>query len=429
MVFMPHWPKVIGKKPIDLKLERVSSLLKKLGNPHKKIAPVVHVAGTNGKGSTIAFLKAYLETSGYSVHSYTSPHLLNFNERITLAGEHISDDYLYEISEECRIVCNEEIPVTFFEATTVMAFLAFSRIEADIVLLETGLGGRLDATNIIDQPLATAITPISIDHKEYLGPTTDFIAREKAGIMKKNTPCIISLQEKKVYEILHNHADQVGCETSSFEYDWVVEKSETGFTYNNFNSKYEFPTPSLIGNHQIINAATAITIAHNLSNYNIPNKDIIAGLSSVKWPARLQKITQGNLLKLLPKNSELWVDGAHNDSGAFTISQEILSWEKLPLIIICGFTKGRDAKSFLKYFKDIADLVVTVTVRTEPSAQFSESIAQEAKEIDIEAKSFDSIEDIFNFLNKEYTSPIRTVSCGSLYLASDIFKINNTKIS
>lgn len=428
MVFMPHWPQILGSNRIDLGLDRVLKVLANLDNPHEKLPPVIHVAGTNGKGSTIAFLRSFLESAGYKVHVYTSPHLLNFNERIKLAGQDISDAYLYQIMEQCRIA-TRDIPITFFEGTTVGAFLAFSKIKADIVLLETGLGGRLDATNVIAKPAVTVITPVSIDHTEYLGPSIGLIAREKAGILKAGVPCISSLQSQDAYEVIQEKAQELNAPLSAFEYDWIVEKTAHGMIFKSPEYDIELPTPNLIGEHQLINSATAIAAIRQLQGFTIPDEALIKGIQNARWPARLQQLTRGPLVKKLPENWELWIDGAHNEAAAYTLANMLQNWDDRPTYLICGMTKGRDAGTFLKHFKGIAEFVCGVLVQTEPSAQKAQIIADAAKSAGLNTQAFESLDDALDDLCKrDAPKGARILCCGSLYLASDVLKANNSRV-
>lgn len=421
MVFMPDWPKQIGYKPIDFGLDRVLELLDRLGNPHKKLPPVVHFAGTNGKGSTSAFLRSFLEAAGYKVHVYSSPHLMNFNERIVLAGREISDDYLKQLSEECRIAAGD-MRITFFEGTTALAYLAFSRTQADIVLLETGMGGRLDATNIIDKPACTVITPISLDHTEYLGNDIRLIAGEKVGILKHNVPCVSSLQTEEAHLVIEQKADALAAPLFSLGYDWMVDKTETGMKYESKRGDIDLPKPSLLGDHQIVNAGTAITVTKCLKDFTITDEHIIAAIQNTKWPARMQQITKGDIANKLPENWEIWVDGMHNAAGAQIISTIIDDWDDKPTYIICGFTKGRDATSILSYFKNNVSFACGILVQSEPSAQKAEEVANAAIQSGLDAKSFDSIDEAVYFLTHKFEKPARILVCGSLYLASDLMK-------
>lgn len=423
---MPHWPKVIGSKPIYYDLERITELMARLGNPQNKLPPVIHVAGTNGKGSTIAFMRAILEAAGLKVHVYTSPHLLHFNERIVLAGTEISNDDLTQLMEECRIAAGDMM-ITFFEGTTAGAFLAFSRIKADVVLLETGMGGRLDATNIIEKPAATVITPISIDHTEYLGPTISTIAREKAGIMRKDVTCISSLQTEEADNVLQEEAAKTGADLFAFGYDWVVEKTDSGMSFS--SKKHEIPdlpSPALFGDHQVINAGTAIATILSLKNFKIDNNTIKQGLVNAKWAARMQHITKGKLTTLLPEGYEIWIDGAHNESGAQILSCALNDMEPKPTFLICGFTKGRNPTSFFQYLKGQEEHICSVLIQTEQSAQNADSIAKELNNSGFKASPFESIEQALSFI-AEYNKGRegRVVFCGSLYLASDAMTLNS----
>lgn len=432
MPFMPHWPTLLGSKPIDFGLDRILALLEKLGNPHHKLPPVVHLAGTNGKGSTQAFLKAILEAAGYRVHAYTSPHLLNFNERITLAGQHITDDYLYQILEECRVAA-EDIPVTFFEGTTAAALLAFSKVPADIVLLETGLGGRLDATNVIDKPALTILTPISMDHTEYLGPTIRHIAGEKVEIMKQDVPCVVSLQTDEVHELIEQKAAKTHSEIIALGHDWYAEPTESGkLLYSSrTQGEIEFPQPSLAGAHQYINAGTAITAALHLKGFNISKEAIAKGIQNTFWPARLQRLRQGVLAKLIPEDWELWLDGAHNEAGAHALTCSLEDWQaKDPrdTYVIIGMTRGRDVARFLSFMKQHITYVAGILVETEPSALSAAKVAQDAASIGLPSDAYGSIDDALVAISQRHTGekPARVLITGSLYLSSDALKANDS---
>lgn len=432
MVFMPHWPTLLGEKPINYGLERIEALMEALGNPQLTLPPVLHVAGTNGKGSTLAFLQAILEAAGYKVHRYTSPHLLQFNERIVLAGEPISNDYLYEIMEECRIAAEKaDIPVTFFEGTTAGAFLAFSRIEADIVLLETGLGGRLDATNIVPQPVLTIITPIAMDHMEYLGPELPIIAGEKAGIIKQHVPCVVSLQAEAAMQVLEQKAAAMQTELIALGYDWDVEPLEDEsfmFHSKEADSKH-FPAPGLAGAHQYVNAATAIAAIKALRDFDVTDKQISQGLLDVEWPARLQRLKTGALASQLPEKWELWLDGAHNDAAAHVLGCTLEDWQKqrpMNSYVILGMTRGRDVASFLSHMKSHIDYVAAILVETEPSAIAAEKIAAAASSVGLESAAYDSLEDAMVGIIDRHVGlePARILITGSLYLSSDALKAN-----
>jgi dihydrofolate synthase / folylpolyglutamate synthase len=425
MVKMPHWPVPLWYKPIDLGLERIRALLAKLGNPHMVLPPVVHVAGTNGKGSTLAFLRAFLEESGYTVHCYTSPHLVRFNERIHISGREITDGELYEILEECRIATEAlDLPITFFEGTTAAAFLAFSRYPADIVLLETGLGGRLDATNLIDHPAATIITPISLDHMAYLGDTIAKIAAEKAAIMKRGTPCILSMQTAEAEAVCEATADAIGAPLIAYGYDWGVTPTASGFTYASPDKAFSLPLPALAGEHQLVNAGAAITAALSLKDFTISDEAIQRGLQSVRWPARLQHLTEGRLAQMLPAGWELWVDGAHNEAGGYMLSLWAETKQDRPLYLISGMTQGRDSVKFFEPLASKADFMCGLLVESEASSQTAEYVTAAAEKAGLKAKVCDSLEEALRYTCSLSGTPARILVCGSLYLAGTVLEMN-----
>ncbi len=423
---MPHWPVPIGNKPIDLGLTRVRSLLSKIGNPERKLPPIIHVAGTNGKGSTTAFLKSIWQAAGYKVHCYTSPHLVSFNERINILGTNIDDDLLYEVCEECRLASEAiDIRPTFFEGTTVAALLAFSKIEADLVILETGLGGRLDATNVIDNPLFSIITSISFDHTEYLGNSLDLIAREKSGIIKKNCPTIISQQYSEAMEVILKFCDALESKSYAFEYDWMVLKNENNLpAYRSKDKELLFPRLGLIGDHQYINAGNAITAALQAKDFKIKDEDIISGLTKASWPARLQRLLDGEIINKLPKNWEIWVDGAHNEAGAHVLSMWLEESPEIPTYMIFGMTRGRDCQKFLNSFKGKIKHIGGVLIEAEPSSYGSEYIKLEAVKAGFDAQAYEDVDQALFEITKKENDPARIIICGSLYLAGDILYKN-----
>lgn len=426
MVFLPHWPIPHGTKPIDLGLQRVRELLDRLGNPETKIPPVIHVAGTNGKGSTIAFLKAILQDAGYKVHRYTSPHLVDFNERIELSGEPISDQYLHEITEQTRIACGD-LQTTFFEGTTAAAFLAFSKTPADIVLLETGMGGRLDATNVISKPLMTIITPISFDHMEYLGTTIEQITSEKAGIIKQDVPCVVSWQLQDALQVIQKKCAELQAPSYVCGDDWSFAKSDIGFDFIDGDERFSLPKPSLEGIHQYINAATAVAAIRIMDGFKITIQNICNGLNKTFWPARMQKITSGSLAKLLPQGWEIWLDGAHNSSGAEMLSAHIHNmWQDKPTYLINGRTGQRDIAGFLRYFKDKVELVCGVRVISEPNGETAANIVNGARTEGFEAYECDDLKDAIKLIISKSSKPSRILICGSLYLAGDVLKSNQS---
>jgi dihydrofolate synthase/folylpolyglutamate synthase len=424
MVYMPHWPIPHVKNNIMLGLERVLSILARLNNPQNRLPPVIHISGTNGKGSTIAYLKTIFEAAGYRVHRYISPHLVRFNERILLAGEEISDQSLYEIIEETRLA-SEGIHPTFFEATTAAAFLAFSKVPADILLLEVGMGGRMDATNVIDSPLLSIITPISYDHMEYLGDTITKITYEKAGIIKPKHPCVSSWQMTEALEVLIQQSLKSDSELFACGRDWNFEVNKEGFIFHDYTSKtsLQMQKPSLMGLHQIVNASTAVAACTRYLSkvFNIELNHIEQGLTTTAWPARMQRITSGVLYEMLPEGFELWVDGAHNTGGAQMVAATIANlWQDKPTYLINGRTGDRDIKGYLEYFKEIVEFICGVRVISEPKGEAAEKIAKGAREIGLTSYACDSIKDAIKLILSKAKQPSRILVTGSLYLFADI---------
>lgn len=420
---MPPWPIPQGSRPIDLDLSRIESALEPLGRPQEKLPPVIHIAGTNGKGSTLAFAQAIFEAAGYSVHKYTSPHLLEFNERIVLNGKPIDDDRLTEVINYCRSRV-DDIPLTFFEGTTAAALVAFAENPADILLLETGLGGRLDATNVIDKPLLTAISSVSYDHMEYLGPTLSTIAGEKAGIIKPNVPVIIGYQYEESQEVLEQIAAQKKAPMFRYGHEWSVERLKQGFAYREGQGGYILPTPSLKGPHQILNAGMAIAIAECAEGFLVSEEHIKQGITHTHWPARMESITRGPLTASLSSGWQLWLDGAHNEAAsqmlAITIEQEL---EQAPLYAIVGMTKGRNVEQFLTPLKERIAALYTVRVESEPSAYTAEEIKQKAASLNLPTHATPSIEAAIQQITQSHP-PGNILICGSLYLAGDVKEYN-----
>ncbi|MBS9531484.1 MULTISPECIES: bifunctional folylpolyglutamate synthase/dihydrofolate synthase [unclassified Wolbachia] len=432
MIYMPHWPKPIGSRPKDFSLDRIKSFLNKLGNPEKKIPPIIHIAGTNGKGSTLSFIRYIMQAAGYKVHTYTSPHLVNFNERIVVAGNDIDDSELHNSLEECRIAVAEQ-PITLFEAATTAAFLAFSRHKADITLVEVGLGGRLDATNVIDNPILTIITSIALDHTEYLGPTVETIAGEKAGIMKPNVPCVIAPQEKSIMNTLEQHAINKKSPLYRGGFEWNCEKQNNRIVFQSTIQSIEFSLPSLKGDHQIINSGNAIAACSILSGkygFNIGEEDIASGLQSTYWPARLESIKEGNLISLLPKDWQLFLDGAHNNDGAKVLAKWVRDNFAEGIYMIFGVTRNRNVAEFLEHLKPYIKLLCAVCVKSEPKATSTDLIREGAHNIGINAIECESIRDaISNHILKASIQNVKTILiCGSLFLARDLSMENSYQL-
>lgn len=412
-------------KVIDLSLERIERLLRALGNPERTIAPVIHVAGTNGKGSAIAFLRAIYEAAGHRVHVYTSPHLVRFNERIRLGGTLISDDELYDVLSECE-AANGGAPITFFEITTAAAFLAFARNPADIVLMETGLGGRLDATNVVDNPVCTAITPISLDHTQFLGETIAKIAFEKAGILKRHVPCVTAPQVDEAATVISARARELGASLFRFGAEWTAQGSDSGMVFESGNRAMRLPRPGLAGPHQVLNAGTALAC---LPHAPLPadEKAIAAGLRSVEWPARLQRLGRGPLVNVLARNGargcELWLDGGHNPGAGQVLGEAAKTWRDLPLHLVFGMLNTKDGIGFLKPLSVIAESVHTVAIPGEAASFSAEEAAALAREAGLAAQTASSIAAAIEDLARD-RRPKRILICGSLYLAGQVLSEN-----
>lgn len=404
-------------KIIDLTLGRVEHLLERLGRPDLRLPPVVHLAGTNGKGSTQAYLRAGLEAAGYRVHAYISPHLVRFNERIRLAGRLIEDDHLLAVLERCEDANGGE-PITYFEITTCAAFLAFAETPADILLLETGLGGRLDATNVLERPAATVITPISLDHQHFLGDTLTAIAGEKAGILKPGVPCIVAAQPPEALAVIEARAAECGAPLLVEDRDWRIEGRENGLTYDGPDGGLELPPPALPGRHQWHNAGAAVTTLGALEDFEIPDRALVAALRDVEWPGRMQRLAAPEAPDL-----ELWLDGGHNPAAAAALVEMLQGLEAeapKPLTVIVGLLTSKDADGFLAAFRDLPATVLTVPVSGDTAAGAApQAVAERARGLGLTADVMDGIE---SALARAGERGGRAVFCGSLYLAGEVLE-------
>ncbi len=403
-------------KKIDLSLGRMTTLLKKLGNPEQLLPPVIHVAGTNGKGSTVAYLRAILEAAGLKVHVYSSPHLVRFAERIRLAGKLIDEDQLLDSLLYCEKV-NGNTPITYFEITTAIAFKAFAECAADVVLLEVGLGGRLDATNVIDTPLSTVITPVSLDHEQFLGSDLGGIAHEKVGIAKSGVPLIIAEQPDAAKAAIFGHAAKVG----AIHFSWSVEPTGCGFNYQDDKGPLSLPLPNLHGPHQIANAGLAIACLRQQDRFNITTENIATGITATNWPARLQNITKSPFGEILPKGSSLWLDGGHNPAAGKILADYFSGQDKRPLYLICGMMAGKDVRGFLKPLSSHVEKIYAIEVVGEDSHS-SDKIVDMAKQVQIISERASSAENALRVLSGD--KAVRVLICGSLYLAGYILAQN-----
>ncbi|TWA71556.1 dihydrofolate synthase/folylpolyglutamate synthase [Azospirillum brasilense] len=416
--------KGLHPKVIDLSLDRVHRLLAALGHPERRLPPVVHVAGTNGKGSTLAFLRAMLEAAGLRVHVYTSPHLVRFHERIRLAGTLIDDDRLAALLEECE-VANGGGPITFFEVTTVAALLAFAREPADVVLLETGLGGRLDATNVVDRPAVTAITRISYDHRQFLGDTLEAIAGEKAGIFKPGVPAVIYPQPaEEAARTLAIRAETVGAPVSG----WSVTPTESGFRFESARRRIDLPLPGLAGAHQIVNAGVALACLDHLP-VKVDDAAVRRGLAAVEWPARLQRLTRGPLAEALPAGWDLWLDGGHNDSAGEVLAIQAARWAeeepKRPLLLVYGMLASKEPREFLGPLAPFVTAARTVAIPGEEASLTAEDTAAATRACGIaDSAAAADVGRALEDLAGRVTGPARVLICGSLYLAGTVLAEN-----
>jgi dihydrofolate synthase/folylpolyglutamate synthase len=417
-------------KRIDLVLDRVERLLALLGHPERRLPPVIHVAGTNGKGSVCAFLRAMLEGSGYSAHVYTSPHLVHFHERIRLAGQLISEEELGATLEECELA-NAGSPITFFEITTAAAFLAFSRHRADTVVLEVGLGGRFDATNVVD-PIAACITPVALDHQEFLGDSLAAIATEKAGIIKRGRHAILGPQDDEARSVLMRRADQLGAPLYVFGEDYSGYPEHGRFVYQDTDGLLDLPLPKLQGRHQIANAATAIAVLRRIGGRFARDSGIEWGLKNVEWPARLQRLTRGPLLDAAPESAEVWLDGGHNPHGGAVVAQAMADFEERapkPLYLICGMLKTKDAVGYLLPFRGLAKHITTIGIAGEAASLGAGALYDAARTAGLEASPADDLLDAMLQVAawsraREGEGSPRILICGSLYLAGQVLRDN-----
>ncbi len=418
-------------KRIDLSLGRIERLLAALGHPERHLPPVIHVAGTNGKGSTIAFMRAILEATGRRVHVYTSPNLVRLNERFRLGqtdgGKFVGDAELGTILAECEAK-NADAPITVFEIETAAGFLLFSRHPADLLLLEVGLGGRLDATNVIERPLATVITRLSLDHREFLGDTIEKIAAEKAGIIKAGVPCVVTGQVRGALAVIERQAARLKAPLHIAGEHWTATEERGRLVYQDGDGLLDLPAPKLYGRHQFENAGAAVA-ALRVGGLKLPPAAFEAGMTRVEWPARMQRLSHGRLAALAPPESELWLDGGHNVDGGQAIAAALADLEERvsrPLVLIVGMLATKDSTGFLKNFSGLARRVITVPIyqdKTVPAAE----LADIAGSVGIPALARDDIESAITVAGKLDLHPApRILITGSLYLAGEVLAANGT---
>ncbi|WP_341915934.1 folylpolyglutamate synthase/dihydrofolate synthase family protein [Ferrovibrio terrae] len=419
-------------KAIDLSLDRIRALLTRLGDPHLHLPPVFHVAGSKGKGSTTAFLRAMAEAAGYRVHAYTSPHLVRFNERIRLAGSLIDDAKLIALLERCERV-NAGAPITFFEITTAAAYLAFAEVPADLVLLETGLGGIADTTNVIPQPVLTALTPIGIDHVAFLGDTIAKIAANKAGILKDGVPCVVGPQPAEAITVIEARAAETKSPLFRQGRDWVVRETADGLVWRDRVVELSLPRPALLGAHQVVNAGVAVACARHLSGFAIAPDAIAAGLRQVDWPARMQRLTRGPLVDLLPPGAELWLDGAHNAMAGEALAEALTLLPQRPTWLLAGMLNTKDAAGFLKPLVPGLQGARCIAIPGETNSLSAEDLTSAARSVGLTAEPAGSAEAAMRQIAEMIRADAapapapnhaRVIIAGSLYLAGRILSEN-----
>lgn len=403
-------------KIIDLTLDRMWRLLDALGNPQDDLPPVIHIAGTNGKGSTQAMVRAGLEAAGLRVHAYTSPHLARFHERIRVSGQLIQEAELSAVLDECYAANGGE-NITYFEITTCAALLAFSRAPADYTLLEVGLGGRLDATNVIARPKITAITPVSIDHQQFLGDTIGKIAFEKAGIIKRGVPCVVSRQEDEGLTMIEDVAERVAAALLAYGQQWHVGPDRDRMTYQDDSGLLDLPRPNLPGEHQIMNAGTAIAILRYLG---FGSEVCEAAISRAEWPARMQRLDTGVLTTVAP-NAEIWLDGGHNPAAGQALATHMRSLPKRPSFLICGMLNTKDIEEYLAPLAKVSDGLVAISIPDEANTLPADVTAEAARRVGFEARTASDVRAALSDIASQ-SPEARVLICGSLYLAGAVLR-------
>ncbi|WP_185985391.1 bifunctional folylpolyglutamate synthase/dihydrofolate synthase [Aureimonas mangrovi] len=415
-------------KGFDLALDRIRRVLTALGEPQKRLPPLVHVAGTNGKGSVVAFSRAILEAAGTGVHVHTSPHLVRWHERYRLAhtggGRLVEDAMLVEAVERAARAAGEE-PITVFEILTAVAFLLFSENPAEAVLLEVGLGGRFDATNVVEAPVATAVSAISLDHQSYLGDRVELIAAEKAGIFKRGAPAVIGAQSEAVaLDVLRTNAQRVGAPATVFGEDFFAFEEHGRFVYQDDRGLLDLPLPKLPGRHQIANAALAIATLR-AAGFD-PSPDAVeTGLQTARWPGRLQGLTSGALHALAAPGSEIWIDGGHNPGAGVVVAEAIADMEdrvQRPLFLISGMLSTKEPVGFFEAFAGMARRVFTVPIASSNAGMSPDDLADAAIEAGLDAEPCDSVAEAIRLVSTGWRSEPapRFLICGSLYLVGEV---------
>ncbi|MBE0412004.1 folylpolyglutamate synthase/dihydrofolate synthase family protein [Yoonia sp.] len=405
-------------KVIDLTLDRVWRLLDTVGNPQDQLPPVIHIAGTNGKGSTQAMIRAGLEQSGAQVHAYTSPHLARFHERIRLAGDLITEAALTQVLDRCY-AANGTGSITYFEITTVAALLAFAETPADYTLLEVGLGGRLDATNVISDPVATVITPVDLDHQSFLGDTLAAIAGEKAGIIKRGVPCIVGPQHEPAMDVIEGVAARLGAPLLAYGQHWHVSTERDRLIYQDERGLLDLPLPALRGPHQIMNAGAAIATLRLLGKNDAACE---AAVTTPYWPARMERLTNGALVDLAHP-AELWLDGGHNPAAGLALAATLKMLLPRPTHLICGMLNTKDIAGYLAPLAAVADSLTALSIPGEANTVPAADTASFAAKVGLTATTADNVQDAIAAISKRNPNA-RILICGSLYLAGHVMREN-----
>jgi len=420
-------------KRIDLSLGRIERLLEALGHPERALPPTVHVAGTNGKGSVTAMLRAMLNADGKRTHVYTSPHLVRFNERIRLGddsgGTLVTDEALTEVLARVEDA-NAGEPITFFEITTAAAFVLFAEHPADALVLEVGLGGRLDATNVVERPVASVITTIGLDHQAFLGPTVGEIAAEKAGIIKRGVPVVSAPQRAEAAAAIERQAARRGATLHLGGEDWAVAEENGRLVFQDGDGLADLPLPRLPGRHQLVNAGTAIATARAAKLLARP-ASLEAGMTEVDWPGRMQRLVRGRLVDEAPPGAEIWLDGGHNPDAGEVVASALADLEERvsrPLFLIAGMLSTKDPEGYFRHFAGIVRHVFTVRVPNSDAAIEAGALAEAAGAADLSAEPVASVRTALRLLSENWRfepSP-RILVCGSLYLVGDVLSQNGT---
>ena len=406
-------------KIIDLTLDRMHRLLAALGNPQNDLPPVIHIAGTNGKGSTQAMIRAGLEAMGKTVHAYTSPHLARFHERIRVAGFLIAEDDLTAVLDECYAANGGET-ITYFEITTCAALLAFARTPADYTLLEVGLGGRLDATNVVDAPALSIITPVSVDHQQYLGETLAEIAGEKAGIIKRHVPCVVGPQEEAGMHVIEAVAARNGAALLAYGQQWHVSSEAGRMVYQDERGLLDLPRPNLPGDHQVMNAGAALAA---LRHFGADEVACEAAVTKAYWPARMQRLKAGPLIDIAGQ-AELWLDGGHNPAAGEALAAVLARGPKRPTHLICGMLNTKDIAGYLRPLAAHADTLHAVSIPGEMATLPAADTAAAARAVGMQAFEAENVATALRDITSKNPTA-RVLICGSLYLAGGVLRENS----